>query len=180
MMLDRFNFKEWAYWGHLIKNLLNTWLEYALDWLLAKVTHRWPACKPMTRVSLKQNSDENANDWKMQSEGSYFSLEKREDHQSILGYFSAYPSFIWENNFWYGPCISNTDWRAKSQLKGCLPWDGKQKETWAVAVWLGIQLVRYSDRVWGLDIHCEPEGYRQVLQLWQMCLSSYWLRKERD
>lgn len=36
MMLDVFNFKERAYWGHLIKNLQNTWLEYALDWLLAK------------------------------------------------------------------------------------------------------------------------------------------------
>lgn len=36
MLLDRFNFKEWAYWGHLIKKLQNTWIKYALDWLLAK------------------------------------------------------------------------------------------------------------------------------------------------
>lgn len=30
MMLDRFNFKEWPYWGHLIKNLWNTWIKKML------------------------------------------------------------------------------------------------------------------------------------------------------
>lgn len=131
--------------------------ENALDWLLAKVTYM--ASLQTNNKSLlvtKMLMFE-----KVSQKDTIFKLW-REDNQSAFGCFYAYPSFVWKNNFWCGPCISNADWRAESQLKG---WQRKQRNLSSCSFAGNITGEAVLYKLWGLDIYCKPEGYRQVFQL---------------
>lgn len=164
MMLDRFNFKEWAYWGHLTKNLWTMWIKYALDWLLAKNMSWLSISQGNMYMASLQNNNKSLLVAKMvmvekcsQKDTTFESW--REDNQSAFGCLYAYPSFIWKNNFWYGSCISNADWRAESQLKG---WQMKQRNLSSCSFARNITGEVDLYKLWGLDIYSKPEEYRQV------------------